>query len=453
MLLVFLRLTFAVFGVLICSCNGRRVQVPSEEVRGRRRGDREELPSTAWQAGLRSLDRRSPLSRTSRRSPSVTLDDDEAAEVSVEDAPVGGDDEELKVGQHVVGYVTGTTKFGVFVEIGEVKEALLHISQMGPEFVSDVTEKYNVGDDFDGWVRSVDRQNQKFGLTLRPPGTEPPGEYADDPNRTPLKDLEVGQEVSGKVKVVLGYGAFVDVGAQKDALIHVSNFENYVNPKEIFKVGDEIKARVDGIQFDPPLLKLKVNEGDFVEVEDKSGKRPLEEFKPGQEVTGDVKFVASYGAFVDVGGVERALLHVKEIPGFVEDTKEQLPIGTTVKGWIKDIDLRNKQMWMTQIDPIGKAIRTLEELEVGEEVIGTVYKKLDFGVLLDIGAEKGGLLHVAELDKWVDDIEAAFKIGEELTVQIKDIDLERRRIGFSARTGTSGEENEVPEHSDGQEIN
>ena len=140
----------------------------------------------------------------------------------------------LARGMQLQGKVTRVTKFGAFVDIGVNTDGLVHISELAPYRVAKVTDVVNVGDEVTVWIKDLNKEENRISLTMIPPGTKT------------IRDLQVGEVVKGRVTRLEPYGAFVDIGIGKDALLHVREMaEGYVrHPGDIVSVGDEIEAKI-----------------------------------------------------------------------------------------------------------------------------------------------------------------------------------------------------------------
>lgn len=132
----------------------------------------------------------------------------------------------------------GTVKrielFGAFVDIGVGQDALLHISQLGKANVRNVEDVVKAGDEVTVYVLKVDPTAGRVALSLvRPPDVT-------------WDDLREGSVVSGKIVRVESFGAFVDIGAERPGMIHVSEFsDNYVSSaSDVAKIGDVVQARI-----------------------------------------------------------------------------------------------------------------------------------------------------------------------------------------------------------------
>jgi ribosomal protein S1 len=141
---------------------------------------------------------------------------------------------DLKVGMELRGKVKNIELYGAFVDIGTGQDALLHISQLGKANVRNVEDVVKVGDEVTVYVLKVDAGTQRIALSL----VKPPS--------NPMDALEVGQVVTGKVSRIEKFGVFVDIGAEKPGMVHVSELsDNYVkSPSDVVKIGDEVQARI-----------------------------------------------------------------------------------------------------------------------------------------------------------------------------------------------------------------
>lgn len=140
----------------------------------------------------------------------------------------------LKVGMERKGKVKAIELYGAFVDIGTGQDALLHVSQLGKPNVRNVEDVVKAGEEITVYVLKVDKDNGRVALSL----VKPPTVLWDD--------LQAGQSLTGKVTRIEKFGAFIDVGAERPAMIHVSELsDGYVkSPNDIVKIGQEITGRV-----------------------------------------------------------------------------------------------------------------------------------------------------------------------------------------------------------------
>jgi small subunit ribosomal protein S1 len=140
----------------------------------------------------------------------------------------------LTVGMERKGKVKAIELYGAFVDIGTGQDALLHVSQLGKPNVRNVEDVVKAGEEITVYVLKVDKDNGRVALSLvRPPTVA-------------WDDLQVGQSLTGKVTRIEKFGAFIDVGAERPAMIHVSELsDGYVkSPNDVVKIGQEVTGRV-----------------------------------------------------------------------------------------------------------------------------------------------------------------------------------------------------------------
>ncbi|MCB0046145.1 MAG: S1 RNA-binding domain-containing protein [Caldilineaceae bacterium] len=140
----------------------------------------------------------------------------------------------LAVGQEVEGVVKRTTDFGAFIDIGVGRDGLVHISELDVRRVDKVTDVLQKGQKVTVWIKKLDRKRNRISLTLVSPDTKT------------IRDLKKGDVLPGKVTRIVPYGAFVDIGVGRDALLHVREMaEGYVNkPQDVVSEGEELEVRI-----------------------------------------------------------------------------------------------------------------------------------------------------------------------------------------------------------------
>src|SRR6266508_3224358 len=218
-------------------------------------------------------------------------------------------------------------------------------------------------------------------------------------------------------------------------------------PAELATAGQstEAPAEVEGASYTPVA-------------EDESGKpRRVKDLEPGMELEGRVTSIALYGIFVDIGVGRDGLVHISEMSDSrIDSPSDIVQIGDTVKVRVKSVepDGRRISLTMRSKDRSGQPRERgrkkpdldrekLASLRIGDNVEGTVTGIAPFGVFVDIGVGKDGLVHISELsDSRVAKVEDAVKVGDKVTVRVLEIDSGSKRISLSMRL--QGRPREVP---------
>jgi len=140
----------------------------------------------------------------------------------------------LSVGQPVQGTVKRVSDFGAFVDIGVGRDGLVHISELSVKRVGKVSDVLTAGQEVTFWIKKLDRERNRISLTMIEPGTKT------------MRDLEKGDVVQGTVTRMMPYGAFIDLGVGRDALLHVREMgERFIaRPEDVVTIGEVIEARI-----------------------------------------------------------------------------------------------------------------------------------------------------------------------------------------------------------------
>jgi len=140
----------------------------------------------------------------------------------------------LEPGQKLAGKVKNITSFGAFVDIGLAQDGLVHISELAKRKVDKVQEVVSAGDEIEVWVKKVDTRRGRISLTMiRPVSLR-------------IRDIEEGAELTGTVTRLESYGAFVDIGSERDGLVHISQItHDYIKqPGDVLSVEDKVQVKV-----------------------------------------------------------------------------------------------------------------------------------------------------------------------------------------------------------------
>ena len=173
-------------------------------------------------------------------------------------------------------------------------------------------------------------------------------------NKTPLEELEVGAEVEGKIRSVMSYGAFVDVGASTDGLLHVSEISNEFieDATEKLTAGDSITCKVKAVNLEKQQLALTCKEPQARR--EGGGRKPrpdLSEYEGADEkefITGKVNSITDFGAFVTIKEGVDGLVHISQIQeGGVGKVEDVLSVGQEVKVRVTSVDKATRRIGLS----------------------------------------------------------------------------------------------------------
>jgi predicted RNA-binding protein with RPS1 domain len=186
---------------------------------------------------------------------------EEAAPAS--NAATPGSVDELAVGMEIVGKVKRIELYGAFVDIGVGKDGLLHISQLGKPDVRNVEDVVKAGDTLTVYVMKIDKAQGRIALSV------------SKPLGMPWEALRIGLEVTGTVIKLEAFGAFVDFGAERPGMVHVSELANgYVkSPEDVVKVGDNVTAQI--IKLDRKKKRIDLSVKALSEREEKAAAKAV----------------------------------------------------------------------------------------------------------------------------------------------------------------------------------
>jgi small subunit ribosomal protein S1 len=340
----------------------------------------------------------------------------------------------ISEGDLIKGTVTNVAEFGAFIDLGGI-DGLLHVTDMSWGRIKHPSDICKTGDDIEVKVLKVDFDTEKIALGLKQKESSP---WDDIEERFPVQT-----KVTGKIVNLVSYGAFVHLEDGVEGLVHVSemSWRKRINhPSEIVNAGDEIEV----IVLDIDKTKHEISLG-MKQVESNPWELVAEKYPVGTIVSGAVRNLTNYGAFVEIEPGIDGLLHVSDISWTekIAHPNEKYKKGDEVECMVLEIDQEKQRISLgikqMHEDPWQNAIP--DAYKPGMVVHGKVTKITNFGVFVELEEGLEGLLHISELsDKKVDNPQEVVKPGEEVNVKILRVDLEERKIGLSLKRAISGEE-------------
>jgi len=328
---------------------------------------------------------------------------------------------ELLVGQVREGIVKNITDFGAFIDLGGL-DGLLHITDMSWGRVGHPSEVVNIGEAIDIKVLDIDWNRERISLGLKQLLPYP---WTDIDKKYP-----VGSRVRGKVVSITNYGAFIELEKGVEGLVHISEMSwtrNVRHPSKVVSIGDEIEAVV--LKVDPDDEKISLG---MKQIEEDPWLALPVKYPTGTALTGTVRNLTSFGAFVEIEPGIDGLVHVSDMSWTrrVEHPSEIVQKGQEVQVMVLDVDAENKRisLGMKQLaDDPWPSIS--ERLAPGVEQDGTVARVQDKGVVVDLGDDVEGFVPASNTGvEDADRLEEYYAAGDPVSLRVLESDAANRRI-------------------------
>ncbi|AER40613.1 MAG: 30S ribosomal protein S1 [Flavobacteriales bacterium] len=332
--------------------------------------------------------------------------------------------EAYEKGEILLGYVEARTKGGLIVEIFDI-ECFLPGSHINVKPVRDY-ETY-VGKTMEVKIVKINQKTKNVVVSHKILIEKD----IEEQRKEMISKLDKGQVLEGKIKNILPYGAFVDLGGV-DALLHITDMSwHHINhPTEVVQLEQELKFVVLGVDKDKNRVQLGLKQ-----LQPHPWNSLDENLKVGSKVKGKVSILADYGAFVEIiPGVE-ALLHISEMSwsSDLSSTQDFVQIGDELEAVILTIDRKERKMSLSvkQLTP-DPWINIHKKYTVGSRHVGTVLKFTNFGIFLELEKGISGILYSNDLS-WGRKIKHPSEfcnINDHLEVIVLSLDPQTRRLNL-----------------------
>ena len=253
--------------------------------------------------------------------------------------------------------------------------------------------------------------------------------------------IQPGAELTGRVKTLTPFGAFVDLGGV-DGLLHVSEMSRrrVTNPQDVVQIGQEVHVKVIKIENDGKRISLSMKDQEPDPWYDVA-----ERFTPGTQFTGRIVRSTDFGFFVEVEPGVDGLVHVSQLPHGVKPGDPEVAIGSHVQGWVREVDPSKKRLSLSLRavavdDPWETAT---QRYSIGKVVQGTVDHGAAPGIFVELEPGLTGLIPNSEIVAPAGtEPSEAHHPGEKLMVRIMSIDPTRKRISLSHEAAKAAAERE-----------
>jgi small subunit ribosomal protein S1 len=321
----------------------------------------------------------------------------------------------------ILGTVTGVVKGGVSVDVGV--RAFMPASRSGVQDAADL-EKL-VEQEIRCRIIKLDVADEDIVVDRRV--------VLEEEERTAKRqrysELKEGDTVTGTVRSLTDYGAFVDIGGM-DALLHVSDISwGRVNsPADVLSVGQEVEAKI--LKLD--TAKQKVSLG-LKQLQPHPWDAVPGKYKIGERVRGTVSRLADFGAFVELEPGVEGLIHISEMSWVkkVRTPGDLVKVGEIVEAIILGINPGEKRISLGLKQALGDPWADAQrKFPLDSIVEGPVVSLQKFGAFVQVAEGIEGMVHVSDIsaEKRVNHPSVVFKIGQVVKAQVLAMDVEKRRL-------------------------
>ena len=342
----------------------------------------------------------------------------------------------LQEGQVLQGVVKNITDYGAFVDLGGV-DGLLHVTDIAWQRISHPSEALQIGETVEVQVIRFNAETQRISLGMK--------QLQSDPWENVEGKFPIGTKMEGRVTNITDYGAFVELEAGVEGLVHVSEMswtKKNVHPGKIVSTSQQVEVMVLDVDLSKRRISLGLKQCTNNPWEDLSATYPV-----GTEIDGEIRNITEFGLFVGLNEDIDGLVHLSDISweNAGEEALEGFTKGDMIKAKVLDIDVNKERisLGIKQLtdDPFaGQA----DAYRKGEVVTCTVRAVTDNGIDVTIGENMTGFIRRTDLSRDRAEQRAdRFAVGEKVDAIITSVDKKTRKLSLSIKARESAEEKQA----------
>ena len=342
----------------------------------------------------------------------------------------------LQEGQVLQGVVKNITDYGAFVDLGGV-DGLLHVTDIAWQRISHPSEALQIGETVEVQVIRFNAETQRISLGMK--------QLLSDPWENVEGKFPIGAKMEGRVTNITDYGAFVELEAGVEGLVHVSEMswtKKNVHPGKIVSTSQQVEVMVLDVDLSKRRISLGLKQCTTNPWEDLSATYPV-----GTEIDGEIRNITEFGLFVGLNDDIDGLVHLSDISweNAGEEALEGFTKGDMVKAKVLDIDVNKERisLGIKQLtdDPFaGQA----DAYRKGEVVTCTVSAVTDNGIDVTIGENMTGFIRRTDLSRDRAEQRAdRFAVGEKVDAIVTSVDKKTRKLSLSIKARESAEEKQA----------
>jgi small subunit ribosomal protein S1 len=344
----------------------------------------------------------------------------------------------LEEGQVIDGMVKNITDYGAFVDLGGI-DGLLHVTDIAWRRVNHPTEVLNIGQQVKVKIIKINHETHRISLGMK--------QLQDDPWQGIEAKFPVGARFKGRVTNITDYGAFVELEAGIEGLIHVSEMswtKKNVHPGKIVSTSQEVEVQI--LEVDP--VKRRISLG-LKQTMRNPWEVFLEKYPPGTDVEGEVKNKTEFGLFLGLDGDVDGMVHLSDLdwkrPG--EQVIDEYKKGDKVKAKVLDVDVEKERisLGIKQLEGDPFAGETAGELKKGAVVTCEVAEVKESGIDVNIvGTDLSTFIKRSELARdRSEQRPERFAVGQKVDARVIQFDRKARKVSVSIKALEVAEEKEA----------
>src|SRR5690554_710455 len=349
--------------------------------------------------------------------------------------------DKLAEGQVIDGVVKNITDYGAFVDLGGI-DGLLHVTDMSYKRVNHPSEVINIGDTVKVQIVRINSETQRISLGMK--------QLESDPWEGVAAKYPVGAKVTGTVTNITEYGAFVELEAGIEGLVHVSEMswtKKNVHPGKIVSTSQEVEVMVLEVDSDKRRISLGLKQAHGNPWEEFADKHPV-----GTIVEGEVKNATEFGLFIGLPGDVDGMVHMSDIAWGIsgEDALALHRKGEQVNAIVLDVDVEKERisLGMKQLEKGAPAAGSggAGGLKKNEVVTVTVLEVRDGGLEVQAGDDGAtGFIKRSDLGRDRDEQRPdRFQVGQKIDALVIGFDRSKKP-NFSIKARQISEEKQAVE--------
>ena len=341
----------------------------------------------------------------------------------------------LAEGNVAEGIVKNITEYGAFVDLGGV-DGLLHVTDMAWRRVNHPSEILNIGDTVKVKIVKINKDTQRISLGMK--------QLEEDPWAEVETKYYLGSKHIGRVTNITDYGAFVELAAGVEGLVHVSEMswtKKNVHPGKIVSTSQEVEVIV--LEID--TIKRRVSLG----LKQTTG-NPWENFlsnnPTGSEVEGEIKNITEFGLFIGLEGEIDGMVHLSDLDWDLtgEEAIKNYKKGEVVKALVTDIDVEKERISLSvkalKKDPFTEATGKIKRGTIITVSVSTIEEA---GIEVEYEGMKS-FIRKSDLSRdRAEQRTERFAVGDKIDARVTNLDKESRKLSLSIKAKEIAEEKEA----------